>query len=403
MIVRSLNLGNRQALSTLLRLSLSLAFGSSLTSVCQAADLIVSANDAKYVRVEGKDTYPPGVGPDTLTLIDAAGSPPKVLATVAVHHSIAGPPQCVAITPNGRLAIVSAPNLYDRAGQKTVLENELQVIDLAASSPSVIDHIDIGAHPQGLAINRDGTMLLAATTAGTIVVLGIDGQKLTVRDTIKIAERRLSGISFTHDGTAALVALRDEQGLMVLDVSEGKVSTTRERIATGVAPYAIDVSSDGKWAVVGNVGMAGLLNPGRAFGDADTFTLIDVSRRPYRAVQHVSVPAVPEGVAISPDGRWIAVQVMDGSNLPTDNPGRHARGRVLLYEIRNGVAVKKADVAGGEAAQGIAFSADGRKLLVQFNVEKQIAIYAVSGGALKDTGQRIDIAGGPASIRTVPR
>ena len=37
-----------------------------------AADLIVSANDAKYERVAGKDTYPEGVGPDTLTLIDAS-------------------------------------------------------------------------------------------------------------------------------------------------------------------------------------------------------------------------------------------------------------------------------------------------------------------------------------------
>ena len=374
-----------------------------VTHTTRAADLIVSANDAKYVRLTGRDTFPEGIGPDTLTLIDASGFPPKVLATVEVQHTIAGPPQAVAITPNGRLAMVGAPNRYDRAEQKVVLENFLQVVDLAATPAGVVEKIELGAHPQGLAINREGTLLLAAMTNGAVAELGIDGNKVTLKDQLKIAERRLAGVSFTHDGRAALVALRDEQGLMVLDVNDGKVTTTRERVTTGVGPYSVDVSSDGKWAVVGNVGLAGLVNPGRLYADADTFTLIDVSRRPFRAVQHVTVPSLPEGVALSPDGRWIAVQVMDGSNLLPDNPARKPRGRVLLFAIRNGEAVKVSDLPGGEAGQGIVFSADSKTVLVQFNVEKQIAIYSVEGGTLKDTGERIPVSGGPASLRSMPR
>jgi DNA-binding beta-propeller fold protein YncE len=373
------------------------------TRVAVAADLIVSANDAKYQRVAGADTYPDGAGPDTLTLIDAASSPPTVKATVDVQHTLAGPPQAVAITPDGRLAIVSAPNRYERAEQKVVLENFLQVVDLTASPPRVVAKIDVGSHPQGLAINRDGTLLLAATVGGTVAVLDIEGSQVSLRDQLKVSDRRLAGVSFTHDGRAALVALRDEQGALVLDVTDGKVSTARDRVTTGVGPYAIDVSSDGQWAVVGNVGLAGLANPGRLYADADTFTLIDVSRRPFRAVQHVTVPSVPEGVAISPDGQWIAVQAMDGSNLPADNPGRRPRGRVMLFEIRNGAAVRTAELPGGEAGQGIVFTADSRRVLVQFNVEKQIAVYDVNGGRLKDTGQRIAVGGGPASLRSAPR
>jgi DNA-binding beta-propeller fold protein YncE len=368
-----------------------------------AADLIVSANDAKYVRVDGRDSYPEGVGPDTLTLIDASSFPFSVKATVDVHHTLAGPPQAVAITPDGRLAIVGAPNRYDRAEQKVVLENILQVVDLASQPARVVDRIDLGAHPQGLAINREGNLLLAATLAGTVAVLDIRDGHLTLRDQVKVSDRRLAGVSFTHDGTAALVALRDDGGVVVLDVAQGKITTMRDRITTGVGPYSVDVSSDGKWAVVSNVGLAGLVNPGRLYADADSFTLIDVSQRPYRAVQHITVPSVPEGVALSPDGRWIVVQAMDGSNLPPDNPGRKARGRVLLFEIRHGEAVKRSELPSGEAAQGIVFSADNRYVLVQFNVEKQIAVYAVNGGTLEDTGQRIAIAGGPASLRSMPR
>lgn len=366
-------------------------------------DLIVSANDAKFIREPGADPYPEDAGPDTLTLIDASVFPPVVKATVEVEHTLAGPPQGVAITPNGRLAIVSGPNYYDRAEQKPVLLNYLQVVDLAAEPPRVIEKIDIGAHPQGLAINGAGDLLLAATLSGTVAVLEIDGDKVRLKDQLSLSDHRLSGVSFTHDGMAALVALRDEQGVVVLDVKDGQVSTARDRVTTGVAPYSVDVSSDGKWAVVGNAGLAALVNPGQLYADADTFTLIDVSRRPFRAVQHVTVPSIPEGIGISPDGRWIAVQAMDGSGLAPDNPGFNPRGRVLLFEIRDGEAVMRSELPSGTASQGLVFSADSQRVLVQYYVERQIAVYSVNGGNLEDTGERIPIAGGPASIRSMPR
>ena len=132
-------------------------------------------------------------------------------------------------------------------------------------------------------------------------------------------------------------------------------------------------------------------------------TLIDVSKRPFRAVQHFTVPSIPEGVAISPDGKWIAVQSMDGSNLTEDNPGRHPRGRVLLFAIRDGQAIKTSDLPGGEAGQGIVFTADNKYILAQFNVEKQLAVYAVNDGDMKDTQLRIVLSGGPASLRSMPR
>jgi hypothetical protein len=190
----------------------------------------------------------------------------------------------------------------------------------------------------------------------------------------------------------------------VLNVDGGKVTTDRERVASGVAPYAIDISSDGRWAVVCNAGLAGLAGDiGKQFGDADTITLIDVSKRPFRAVQHVTVPSIPEAVALSPNGRWIAVQAMDGSNLPPDNPGRRARGRLVLFEIRNGQAIPSDDVPGGEAGQGLVFTADNRYVLAQFNVEKEIAVFEVSEGKLRDTKTRLPVSGGPSSIRSMPR
>lgn len=381
------------------KLCLALGAGAIGLAPAGAADLIVSAQDGKFFRVEGRATFPQPAAADSLVVLDATRFPPVVKATVegGLEHTVQGPPQAVAVTPDGKLAIVAAPTRYDYAAKKELFDSFLQVVDLEASPPAMVAKVELGAHPNGLTINRDGTLLLAAALDGTVKVVTIEGKSLKLAGQVKVGEKRMSGISFTHDGKAAIVALRDENGAAVLAVDGGNVTLTSERIATGVNPYAIDISSDGKWAVIGNTGVA------RTVDDADVVTLVDVSKRPFRAVQQISVPASPEGVAISPDGRWIAVSSMAGSNLLATDPGRHKLGTVSLFAIQDGAATKVSELPGGEAAQGVVFTQDSRTVIVQFDVEKALALYAVRDGKLVDTGERIKLAAGPVSIRSMPR
>ncbi|MDR3413807.1 MAG: YncE family protein [Formivibrio sp.] len=368
-------------------------------------DLIASTNDAKYVRVAGCDTYPEGVSPDSVDIIDATDYPPRIVASVAVDTSIVGPPQAVMITPDQKLAIVAATNRYDYINKCVILENHIQVVDLEAQPPCLISKIDIGHHPHGLVISQAGDLLLVACTDGVLVVLGIAGKTISIKQEIKLSERRLASVAITPDGTAALVTLRDDQGVAVLDIVNGRVAEVPcQRISTGVAPYAIDISNDGQWAVVGNVGLGGLISsPGISVGDQDSATLISLAQRPFRAVQHLTVPSIPEGVAISPDNRWIAVLAMDGSNLPPTNPGSHPQGQLLLFALSDKGAIEAARLPAGQAAQGVIFSADSQYILAQFNVEQQIAVYAVNNGDLQDTGTRLPVKGGPSSLRATPR
>jgi DNA-binding beta-propeller fold protein YncE len=378
--------------------------GTAIISTARAADLIVSANDGKYVRVQGTSTYPQPAPSDSLAVIDAAQFPPVLKSVLeSIEHTIAGPPQAVAITPDGRLAVIGAPSKYDYDAKKETFGTFLQLVDLLASPPKLLDRVEIGSHPNGLSINGSGTSLLAATLDGTVKVLTISDKEIKLVDSIKVSDKRLAGISFTHNGKSAL-SRRDEGGVAVLSVEDTKVSLTNERVSTGLAPYAIDVSSDGDLAVIGNAGLAGL--PGMlAPGDSDVVALVDVSRRPFRTVQYLTVPSVPEGVSISPDGKWIAVQSLNGSNLtPSDpGPGRQPLGRVTLFSVANRTATRVNDLPSGEAAQGIVFAKDNKTLLVQFDVEKQIAVYQVQDGKLTDTGARLDLKAGPVSIRSMPR
>ena len=384
-------------------LLLCLSIVASPAALC--ADIIVSAQDGKFVRVDGRATFPEPAPSDSLVVIDASTFPPVIKGTVeGLEHTVQGPPQAVAVTPDGKLAIVAAPTRYDYAAKKEIFDNFVQVIDIEASPPKLIGKVDVGGHTNGLSINREGTLLLAAAHDGTVKVLAIDGKNVKLLDQVKVGEKRLSGISFTHDGKAAIVAQRDENGAAVLSIDGMSVKLTTEKISTGVTPYAVDVSSDGKWAVIGNTGIAGMLGlVGRTVGDADVVTLVDVSKRPFRAVQQISVPSTPEGVAISPDGRWIAVSCMAGSNLTTDNVGRNKIGKLLLFEIKDGWATKANEIAGAEAAQGVVFSQDSKQVLLQMDVERAIGVFAVRDGKLVDTGERLKLAAGPVSIRSMPR
>jgi DNA-binding beta-propeller fold protein YncE len=384
-------------------LLLCLSIVASPAAVC--ADIIVSAQDGKFVRVDGRATFPEPAPSDSLVVIDASTFPPVIKGTVeGLEHTVQGPPQAVAVTSDGKLAIVAAPTRYDYAAKKEIFDNFVQVIDIEASPPKLIGKVDVGGHTNGLSINREGTLLLAAAHDGTVKVLGIDGKNVKLLDQVKVGEKRLSGISFTHDGKAAIVAQRDENGAAVLSIDGVSVKLTTEKISTGVTPYAVDVSSDGKWAVIGNTGVTGMLGlVGRTVGDADVVTLVDVSKRPFRAVQQISVPSTPEGVAISPDGRWIAVSCMAGSNLTTDNVGRNKIGKLLLFEIKDGWATKANEIAGAEAAQGVVFSQDSKQVLLQMDVERAVGVFAVRDGKLVDTGERLKLAAGPVSIRSMPR
>jgi sugar lactone lactonase YvrE len=60
----------------------------------------------------------------------------------------------------------------------------------------MIGKLDVGGHANGLSINRDGTLWLAAAHDGTVKVLGIEGKSVKLLDQVKVGEKRLSGISF---------------------------------------------------------------------------------------------------------------------------------------------------------------------------------------------------------------
>ena len=362
------------------------------------AQIALSANDNKLVLDNGAVRTARDPAPDTLSIIDLSASPPRVRGEIQVPASVVGPPSSVAIAPNERFALVTANQRHDPADpSKLVPGNSMAVVDLSSNPPRVAATVNTGSGPAGVSINRAGTMALVANRAeGTVSVYRIqNGMTVAPAGKVEIGpmSSEVSHVAFTPDGRHALVTRYGDHMLNVLQIEGDKVTKTNREITTGVRPYGLSITPDGRWAVVANIG--------RGTGDADTVSLLDLGREPWRIVDTVSVGQTPEGIQVSPDGRFAAVTVMNGSNKPPGSPF-HGPGLVRMLRIADGRLSVVSEARVGTWAQGAAFSPDGRTLLVGNMVEREVQVLRVSEeGKLADTGTRLGVAGGSAALRTV--
>lgn len=378
------------------------------------AQLAVSANDAKVKLVNGKTEVVANPPPDTISIIDLRASPPKVLAEVEVPNSVVGPPSNVAVSPKEEFVLVAGAMQIDPSDPtKTIPDDKLTVIDIAPLKPGILKRLGIskgtppapkviatlqaGKGAAGVAINKAGTLALVANRSeGTVSAFAIAGTKLTAAGKVTVGGDKSgpSAIAFTPDGKSALVTLDGDNKIVVLAINGAKVELTKRVISAGLRPYGLDIAAKGEVAVVANIGVGG--------GDADTISVIDLKVDPPRVVNTYTVGQTPEGIKMSPDGKYVAVTVMNGTNKPSDSPFFNQNGTLQIW-TRNGTQLSKSgELPIGKWCQGIAWSNNSRTLLVQCMVEEEITVVRYSGltgRSLQKVGT-IKTKGGPAGIGT---
>jgi sugar lactone lactonase YvrE len=94
---------------------------------------------------------------------------------------------------------------------------------------------------------------------------------------------------------------------------------------------------------------------------------------------------------------------MNGSNKPKESPFFNANGKLVLLRLSGMSLSKVAEAPIGHWSQGVAFSPDGKSILVGNMVEKDYWVFNWDGTALRDTTQRVKVNGGPAAIRTADK
>jgi DNA-binding beta-propeller fold protein YncE len=371
----------------------------SLVATPVAAQLAVSANDAKMTIVDGVNTVIRNAPPDTVTVIDLRGGTPKVVGEVKAPASVIGPPSSVAIAPDESIALVTNSTKLDPADpSKTVYDNKVTVIDLQASPPAVVATVQAGTGASGVSINRAGSLALVANRfEGTLSVFTIRGKTVTPAGKVDLnaPDSQPSGVVFSRDGRMALVTRNNDHLISILAIDGDTVTYAKRDITANLKPYGIEVTTAGDAAIVAGTGVG-------ATGGSDVVSVIDLTSSPPRTVDHASVGPTAEGISLSPDGRYVAVTLINGTNTPKASPLFRDFGMVRILGLTDRKLSLLAEAKIGRWCQGSAWSSDSRTLMVQCMVENELQVFRFDGRQLTP-GAPIKVNGGPSGIRTAQR
>jgi YVTN family beta-propeller protein len=248
-------------------------------------------------------------------------------------------PVSLAVTPDGRYALTA-----------DVFGSTVSVIDLASHALAGQVHVS-GKNPFGIRVTRDSRFAVVAmindgkTSAFSVIDLSSLQEALTIATpgqgviggigtpSLGISVDIFTQFALTPDGSAILLAAWDRSAVIVYERATGKTLAT---VPVASAPWDLDVSSDGAFAIVGHEGATGRW-----------VTWIDLHS--FQATAFAT-PLTPfyQINRITPDGKFAVV----GGNDPV---ARH--GAVAFLDLQTGTVTAKVPVG---AVYDIAFTADGR-------------------------------------------
>jgi hypothetical protein len=360
------------------------------------AQIAVVALDGKQVLVDGVQTVPASPEPDVVVILDLSADIPRIVGTVAAPTSVIGPPGSVAVAPDESFALVTASRKIDRTAPGGLVPDDLlTVIDLTGDAPRVSATLHAGPGASGVSISPAGDLALVANRSeGTVSVFRIHDRVLTDAGKVTIGSAATSPahVIFFDGGRRALVSRDGDHRISILIIgADGEVRLAPETLAPGLRPYQIDSTGPRDFAVSANIGGGGR--------DEDTLSLIDLREPVPRVIDVVAAGLTPEGVKMSPDGRYVAATINDGSNAAPTSSRYHRDGIVQVWLIDDGHLVRVANAPGGAWGQGLAWSRDGRTLLAESAADNRIDVYAFDGERLVRTGT-VPTPAGPAGIRT---
>jgi DNA-binding beta-propeller fold protein YncE len=175
-------------------------------------------------------------------------------------------------------------------------------------------------------------------------------------------------------------------------VSYAQVDGKNYDMATGLNPLNVQITPDGKFAIVNNIG-------GGQDGQVDTVGIIDLEASPPRVIDQVVVGDGPEGLAVSPTGGYAASLILNGTGgVPKTAFYRHEKSYVALLKIDTKSVRNLAQADVGGPAEGHRVQ-PGRALSLCGNfVEGNIDILRLDGDTLAKVGS-FALPGHPASMR----
>ncbi len=332
-----------------------------------AIERIVTISDGDYLA----STYADGI------LAPAAAGHRDLLSTIRVHgdeveteqlevsNSVTAAPEVLALSPDGGTAFVTERLRPRRPGdtraQQLAPGDRLFAVTIPASgAPTTTDTVTIAPSPEALAIHPRGTHIAVVsntpeaallqvipwTAAGfgepvryDLAALGITGTAAGPRGGVLA-----TNVQWHPSGRALAVNITTQNrvAFFAVDTAAAAVRPWGAPVETGADPFVGRFTPDGRYYVTSDWG--------RNLNSTDLAERIPLTRSKVgvirlgeldTAARHQVTAAVEsdksaEGLAISPDGRYIATVNMRGTALPADSAGYDDTASVSLLRLDAG-------------------------------------------------------------------
>jgi DNA-binding beta-propeller fold protein YncE len=377
-----------------------------ITVACMSGSLARAAETDILIGLDEKIAYDANgqiIGPagkDSVLVMDVSNpAQPKIRANLPLINSLIGPPTNLQITPDGRLGLVanSLVTVQDGPAWKNQPDDKLFVIDLVATPPKLIDTVTVGKQPSGMAISHKGGLaLVAARASKSISVLSIEGSKVEVIGEVPLGNEAVA-VAITPDGKRAFAALNTANKVAVLAIDGQKVTYDKSLdIPAAFTPDNIDITPDGKYAIVTTVGAGG--------ANGDAILAIDAAGPHPHVVDLTTAGNGPEGFAIAPNGKWVVVALLLGSGNKQSDWGYHKNGEAALLSLdENGKLQVTNRLPMGDIPEAIAYNPIGDYVYIGNFLDQDVQIFHITDGKLVSAGPALKLPGHPASMRGIAR
>jgi DNA-binding beta-propeller fold protein YncE len=375
-------------------LGLAAALLSAAPAFASTSDILIGLDEKVTYDENGPVNGPPGR--DTVLIVNTANpAKPHIRGSLPLMNSLLGPPTNLQIPPDGKLGLVANSVVMNQDGNawKTAPDDKLFVIDLMANPPALKDTITVGKQPSGLAISKKGDLALIANRAGkSVSIVTIDNGTVKAVGEVPM-EQEASAVVIAPDGKRAFVSLNLANKIGVLSIDGTKVTYDKSLdIPAAFHPYNIDITPDGKYVIASNTGASK--------NHADTEVVIEATGAHPHVVDVMSPGIGPEGFTISPNGKWAATALIEGSSAKPSDWFVTKGGELAVMSIGAG---GKLTVTGkaklGALPEGIAFSPDSNYIYVGNYKDKDLQVFRVNNGKPVQVGPNMKLPGSPASMR----
>lgn len=304
----------------------------------------------------------PADGADALTVIrlDRPGRELRPVA-IPVSNSVTGPPAVVAVTPDGRYAVVietrgPRPLKPDPLLKDLPLGRTVTVVDLAdPDHPKVTQRVRGGEQPSAVSISADGSLVAVcydAHGAGKTTPLALyrfRGGQLSAPVTPAVpgwvvGETIIDVEWHPKENILALLNV-DNPALTFVRVADagGQLTLTRwgNSVRVEKGPFLARFTPDGRHVLVNSSyapidGVAQLPGAGLR-GSVQSVRLAAATAPdgspPHELAARAATAPTPEGLAISPDGRYAVTTNLEESAWALDSPNQGFFSSLTLLRL----------------------------------------------------------------------